>query len=462
MHGSTMILPMQSSAGNEATPVIKLVAIAKNEALYIPAWVHHHFRIGIDYIEIHINDTDDNSIEICKRIKEVDDRFDFIESDVLLEKAIKEGTSFQKNVYNQSLEQIKSKDQHISHLLKLDIDEYLTPRNLNGDIKSLITNFPSVDVLSFLWYSDDFNEKSHQISPPFKDETIIYRMNHVKSMAKISRDLSSCTVHNFKFRPSHDPSSQLADLSNTSHQCFNQGMLDRNFLESLDPSQPENWFILHCMYRSEPEYLTSLYRGNKQNNDSNLLKKNRWGRKPCPIFPSKPIIFSPLATQLAEYRMSYLEFMQNSNLQTEVKQAERFLMEKVDTLDQLIRDNPTLLNTYYQCFRGTRYDPTNDAPTAVQRRMALDTSFNRNNSVEQFDTERFFSARPDILQIYKAGGAVDGLAFTSEMNDFYGTTKSSLKEFSLAEFGFWHTQFFQDKYLKKGQGGRHWMRDSAN
>ena len=48
--------------------VIKLVAIAKNEALYIPAWVYHHFKIGIDYIEIHINNTTDNSVEVCERI----------------------------------------------------------------------------------------------------------------------------------------------------------------------------------------------------------------------------------------------------------------------------------------------------------------------------------------------------------------------------------------------------------
>jgi len=451
---------MQSSMDKRTHPIIKLIAVAKNEALYIPSWVHHHFRIGVDYIEIHINDTDDNSIEICQRIKEFDDRFNFIESDALLERSIKEGTSFQKNVYNQSLEQIKSKDQHISHILKLDLDEYLTPGNLDGDIKSLIKSSPSVDVFSFLWYSDDFNEKSHQISLPFKDNTIIYRMNHVKSMAKISGDLSSCTVHNFKYRPGHDPSSQLADLSNTSNHCFNQGMLDRNILESLDPSQPENWFILHCMYRSEPEYLTSLYRGNKQNNDSNLLKKNRWGRKPCPIFPSKPITFRPPATQLAQYQRSYLTFLKNSNLQTEVEKAQHYLMDKVDVLDQLIRDNPTLLSTYYQCFRGTRYDPTNDAPTAVQRRMALDMSLNKIHAVEQFDAERFFAARPDILQIYKAGGIGDGLAFTNEMNDFFNANKTKLDEFTLSEFGFWHTQFFQDKYLKKGQGGDYWMKNN--
>ena len=50
-------------------PVVKLVAIAKNEAPYIPSWVFHHFNIGVDLIEIYINNTDDNSLKICRKLK---------------------------------------------------------------------------------------------------------------------------------------------------------------------------------------------------------------------------------------------------------------------------------------------------------------------------------------------------------------------------------------------------------
>jgi len=46
------------------TNKVKLVAIAKDEAPYIPQWIYHHLSIGIDLIEIHINNTTDNSLNI--------------------------------------------------------------------------------------------------------------------------------------------------------------------------------------------------------------------------------------------------------------------------------------------------------------------------------------------------------------------------------------------------------------
>ena len=49
---------------------VKLVAIAKNEAAYLPQWIHHHFSIGFNEIEIFINDTTDNSVaRVRKRMK---------------------------------------------------------------------------------------------------------------------------------------------------------------------------------------------------------------------------------------------------------------------------------------------------------------------------------------------------------------------------------------------------------
>ena len=51
-------------------PKIKLVAIAKNEAAYLPQWIHH-FLVGFNEIEIYINDTTDNSVAICEKIKRI-------------------------------------------------------------------------------------------------------------------------------------------------------------------------------------------------------------------------------------------------------------------------------------------------------------------------------------------------------------------------------------------------------
>ena len=49
---------------------IKLAAIAKDEAAYIPLWVYHHLRFGFDSIDVWINASNDNSIKILEKIKE--------------------------------------------------------------------------------------------------------------------------------------------------------------------------------------------------------------------------------------------------------------------------------------------------------------------------------------------------------------------------------------------------------
>jgi len=47
---------------------IKLVAIAKDEAAYLPEWIYHHLHFGFDEIEVYVNFTTDNSYEVLAAI----------------------------------------------------------------------------------------------------------------------------------------------------------------------------------------------------------------------------------------------------------------------------------------------------------------------------------------------------------------------------------------------------------
>ena len=93
------------------------------------------------------------------------------------------------------------------------MDEYLTPKNLEGNIKKLIESSPSVDIFSFLWHIDDFEERKPSFSLLFRGSTSIYRMDHVKSMAKISTNLTSCNHHNFIYREIYIPRNQFTERS---------------------------------------------------------------------------------------------------------------------------------------------------------------------------------------------------------------------------------------------------------
>ena len=342
-------------------PVVKLVAIAKNEAPYIPLWVYHHFRIGIDLIEIHINNTDDNSIRICKRIKQINKNFNYVKSDPLFRQSSKAGRLFQIDAYNQSLKTSKVGDDQATHLLVLDLDEFLTPKSLEGNIKSLIQASPSTDIFSFLWYSDDYKAAKAPFSLPFQTKMSIHRMDHVKSMAKISSDLISCNHHNFIFRETYNPTNQFAEhtktlLSDERNTTIKRSKLNHEFLNTLEEQNPEAWFVLHCVYRSEIEYLSSLSRGRGHNNDSRPIKSNRWGLQAYPMYPSKEIILSIAPAQLRSYRRNYNLFKRNAKLLGKIKRARRYALDRAEALEKLISQNQNILNTFKRCFAGTKYE----------------------------------------------------------------------------------------------------------
>ena len=346
---------------SEPKPIIKLVAIARNEAAYIPSWVFHHFRIGVDIIEIYINNTDDNSLKICRRIKKAYPNFNFIKADPLLTKSLAKGKSFQITAYNRSLRRSKRNKDNATHLLTLDLDEYLTPANLKENIKNLLTENKEADAISFLWYSDDYSRSQATFQPHLRDKTTVYRLNHLKSLAKISGRIKSCIHHNFLFTEGAPVSNafgglhdiQLSDNVNTS---IHRSKVSMSFLDTLNAHKVEPWFILHCIYRSEDEYLASLCRGRKHNNDSSPLKKNRWGLRPYPFFNPIELVVAFDKEELRSYKAEYQSFISECEIRKEIKSARGMIKKRVKELDNLLKADPQLLKSFAQIFKGTRYE----------------------------------------------------------------------------------------------------------
>jgi len=373
--------------------------------------------------------------------------------------SLESGTNFQVNAYNKALEGLNCDADSATYLLILDIDEYLTPRDFESNIKTLINKSPSVDVFSFLWYSDDFREDGAMAMAniPFRAEANIYRMNHVKSMAKISQNLISCYVHCFEHKNGYSPVYQFAGFEDTpsmKHGVFNGGhKLEPGFLRTLNPNQPESWFILHCIYRTKIEYLASLVRGqvskmNKKNSD--LLKRNRWGRKPCPAFPFEAILFGVSRNKLKQHRNNYASFIKSASLRLELLRARRFVINLSKILEQMVQQDPTVKNNYFMCFQGTKYSSAN-IPLTEEQIM-------NNAGTVTFDDVHFFEERPDVLDVYNLNDPFQSVSYAYEMNKFYGADHERLQQFSQSEFGYWHTKYFCKRYEKKGQGGDYWKR----
>ena len=438
---------------SEPKPVVKLVAIARNEAAYIPAWVFHHFRIGVDLIEIYINNTDDNSLKICRRIKKIYPNFNFIKADHLLDKSLATGKSFQIAAYNKSLRRSKRKKDNATHLLTLDLDEYLTPANLKHNLKNLLTENNKADAISFLWYSDDYSKSKAPFQSHLRGKTTVYRLNHVKTLARVSKRIKSCLHHNFLFKGDGPVSNafgglyniQLSDKTNTS---IHRSKVNMSFLDILNAREVEPWFILHCIYRSEDEYLASLCRGRQHNNDSSPLKKNRWGLRPYPSFNPIELVVAFDKNEVRGYKSDYQAFISTCGIRKEIKSARGMIKKRVKELDDLLKSDPQLLKSFAQIFRGTRYE----------KPILSEKHINNKREADEFDSKRFFKECPDVMNAYNINDPIESNDLAYEMNKFYGTDKDNLSEFSLAEFGYWHTKHHQDKYSKRGEGGNYWMK----
>ena len=223
----------------------------------------------------------------------------------------------------------------------------------------------------------------------------------------------------------------------------------REFLDSLDSARPESWFVLHCIYKSEVEYLASLCRGDRCNNSSEPLKQNRWGLRPFPGYPASPFLFQVARDKIKVYRNSYLSFVMASGLLERLKLARRFVVERSSRLAALLQEQPGLMDSFSRCFLGTRYQ----SATCAGR----DQLRNR-RSVEFFDASRFYLSRPDVLSAHGHSAPRDEVAYVHALNEFYGFDRSLLSDFTLAEFGYWHTRFFARKYEENGKSADFWMR----
>ncbi len=326
---------------------IKLAAIAKNEGIYLPQWIFHHYKFGIRNFEIWLNQTYDDSIEILNRIRVLPEiEVKIVMADELLEECRMHGSIFQLAAYNRILkETIADK---FDYLFFLDIDEFWTPKNLQTTLKTYLTRYPQTDAISFRW-AFDYASKDQTLSCLPSEATKVQLNDHVKSIIKISERVQESYIHNSMIL---DGKYILEDgspfLEENSQDC-------RAIITGL-PEQttlPE-YFIFHAAYRSEKEYLARLLRGRKHANDQSVLKINRGGYLSD---PDSVIMNWELAEETrSTYMTQYKTFLENCNLH-DFLEPTKYVDLQVDFLIDLLSKNKKLIQAHYTQLRGIDFHP---------------------------------------------------------------------------------------------------------
>ncbi len=221
---------------------IKLVAIAKNEAAYLPEWIYHHLYFGFDKIEIFYNGCTDNTVELAEQFN--DERLKFINADPIFSKS---KISPQMDIYRPQF--AKSRAEGFDHIMFLDIDEFWIPFDLRTTIKEYINSSPYFDSMCFQWANkvDEVVQFARAIMPSISVEPA----RQLKSIHKTFITPGLMNPHNV--------------IDNSLIRKFSDGnpFEPSNEHHSMAPSAslPNRAFILHRKYRSQVEYVALLGRG---------------------------------------------------------------------------------------------------------------------------------------------------------------------------------------------------------
>lgn len=313
---------------------IKLAAIAKDEAYYLPLWVYHHLHFGFDVLDIRINNNTDNSIEILEYLKSIyGERLQYSFADKELAESRQLDVNFQTYIYQKILDETLKQD--FTHLMFIDIDEYWCSKNFTDTVKVCLKKMPRFDVCMFQWMMESPDAKRQIDDFTFTSTMCFYKNVHVKSMARLSSTITAVRAHN-QIVPKGSyilPTKEEVKFDSTDN---NRGTVPEAVFQA-GRRTVDDYFVYHNIFRSQDEYISSLLRGNKIDGEDSLLKANRFGFIPSELAEFK-LEWNIDQSVLAKYRQEYESLV--ASFQTELAQAKHLVLErKAAVLDYLAGDH---------------------------------------------------------------------------------------------------------------------------
>jgi hypothetical protein len=252
-----MFLPQSDS-----TDKIKLIAIAKDECAYLPEWIFHHLYFGFDYIQILVNRTSDNTDAMLTRLVKKHPQVTWNKVDYLDWIPGNVHKKLQHIAYASAIDKTLTEESDVTHVMFLDIDEFWIEKSFKKTVIEFLSDIESNSAISFNWLIDTPSPSPFETIP----QTLSgIRNTHVKSLFPLSRKIKKIRLHrpllvpNHYLMPNGVPFKPQADNDELSRE--------------IETSQ---CFIYHRVYRSEFEYISTLYRGQPGRSEA-PFKMNRSG-----------------------------------------------------------------------------------------------------------------------------------------------------------------------------------------
>lgn len=328
----------------------KVIAIAKNEAAYIPQWIAHHLYFGFSEIEIWVNGTTDNSLAILRKIAEKHPNIKFKVADEILKDCLDNGRNFQVHAYQEML-QAAEQEHRATHLICLDLDELWTPKDFRTKICSAIGK-NSADAISFQWHLDTPNEQRAKFSRPFQEFNTFQKNRHVKTLAKLGDKPLKANIHNFSIQEGHYSLQDGSAFQNIDIDQHSRSKVPVDFFNNTK-SFVDNFFIVHQIYRSCEEYVASLSRGRSHAGDEQPIKVNRDGYILEPL-SHHGLELNITTERLSEYNSYYETFVSETNINEDILEARKFIAKKFLEVTSRINYSKDFYLSYRNQFKGTK------------------------------------------------------------------------------------------------------------
>jgi hypothetical protein len=303
---------------SEKTYKVKLVAIAKDEAAYLPEWVFHHLYFGFDHIEVYTNRLSDNSKQVLDKIQQHTDQVSYKNGDWYDLVEMDSQPHLQRMLYAEAYQRTKDSGD-FSHICFLDVDEFWTPLDLSTKLHDFLASMPAHTSISFNWLNV-INEQQpfSAIAQQLETEDTI----NIKSIINLSATLKSVELH----LPSFVKDDQFYGNYLSDGQALLTDEQSPQVPLRLFKHKNRQVFILHRMFRSQIEYISLLSRKRASRQDE-PFKFNRRG------YLKQVRNYRKLDFELAAYQQydeHRHQFFACVAIEQELAEAKRFVLTRAE------------------------------------------------------------------------------------------------------------------------------------
>lgn len=233
-------------------PKVKIIAMASNEAYYLPQWIHHHLYFGFNAFDIYFNRSTDNTMSVLEKLRSYYHNISIYNVDWIDSFFSQSPPSkfMNSGPYMHSYFNLCS---DFDYVLFLDIDEFWMPRNGIDSIQKCIREFNFPNCILFEWFFiGGFEEYK---LPLLSNKTFYgYAGGYTKALFKTGLEPISINAH--------IPAFKLID-----HIITGNGEQHIPYFEDINAIHPSQrstsnkYFILHDAIRSLPNNFSKFVRG---------------------------------------------------------------------------------------------------------------------------------------------------------------------------------------------------------